>query len=134
MSSKRGRPPVFSEESIAIFRNLFPDLTTRRGLTNKAYEIHALGVLNASEAWKTFYEPFFLCKGGTRFKSSLLCELGRLRDEGLILEIARQVVELANTPGSEKTTVREWTYLVKFVRRDILGNGFPKSEYEEAQP
>jgi len=48
VSKKKGRPLAIPEQELDALRPLFPDITSRRGLQNRAYTIRALSLFYSS--------------------------------------------------------------------------------------
>ncbi len=115
----RGRPRKFTDDEIAAFRAIYPEVRTKRGLENKIHMVAAFSVIHGTEI-----EPFFNDPETERWREGIMVELGKLEDPALIHEIALQITEL---PGSDHMTVKELSRLVKIVRLDILRNGFVNS-------
>ena len=77
----RGRPRAFSQEEEAIFRNLFPEITTRRGMQNRMYAVRAIGVLNASAGGDPSGRFEWLVgpsRDHPKMRFTVLTELGRI--------------------------------------------------------
>jgi hypothetical protein len=68
-------------------RAVYPEIRTRRHIQNIAYQVLALGAL---EDDPTLFAAF--CSAG-RVRTSVLAQLGRLRDDDLIRDVARIVVD-----------------------------------------
>lgn len=106
--SKRGRPARFSSEYMSLQRVLYPEIKTERGILNKAYQQHAVGVL--LHAGIENFKFLFDVETDTVL-SGVLRELGKIDNDSMILLIAELICQRAKT---EKHTVRKWGAFVKY--------------------
>ena len=88
--------------------NLYPDIKTRRGLQNKYYEIHALGVLKDLEGMK-----FILDSKLEKAKWGILRELGRFKNEADMVSMAKWICKKTK---KERHTIREWGKIIRGMR------------------
>jgi hypothetical protein len=102
---KRGRPPKFDTNVLAIYRGLFPEVTTTRGLHNVAYRIQAVKRLKESTnpsdfLWLVDRAKMSAGPAGSlhAWRPELLSELGRVRcDENFFSFAAEVCREKPNT-------------------------------------
>jgi hypothetical protein len=96
--TKRGRPRVFPEVAMRVMRD--GEEWTDRTCQNGIYRGHAYNVLKA----RADEFPWLLARDG-RLRRTVLTELGRLRDDDLILEAADAVEALAFREQGQLTVV-----------------------------
>jgi len=112
-SKKRGRPKLLEPQAETVYAKLYPEVRTRRGMQNKVYMSHAFVVLKAVPDHRERYR-WLLGEDGETWRSTLLAELGRLRDPGRIVEAAdalctmRPPRELRRLPGHEHADPVFW--------------------------
>ena len=97
----RGRPKVFTDEWLTFLQGLYPDLHSRRGLQDRAYQVRALRALRDTD-----FGDQLAYRDKWHMRSSLLAALGRFPDDDggeLIREVARQVYEAATASGNWNT-------------------------------
>jgi hypothetical protein len=96
-SKKRGRPRVLDEKAESVFRKLFPELRSRRSLQNRAYSSHAASVLKTMPDFLERYRWIFGESGemGATWRHGVLVELGQLRDEQSIINLADAMCQAA---------------------------------------
>jgi len=107
---KRGRPKFGREEMISLMKekNLFPDIRTERGFQNKCYEVDAVGAIRDLDGME-----FLVDREKETLKSSILTEIGRLKDPETMRALAEEVCERAKT---EKRTTKEWVQFCRAIR------------------
>jgi len=108
MAKKRGRPKFHDEDQLNQLKGVFPDIKTRRGLQNKCYEINALDAIKDIEGMEFLYDP-----QNQTLKSSILSELGRLRNEDNIRLVAQHICERAK---NETLTIKQWEKICRSIR------------------
>jgi|TARA_B100001964_G_C14051899_1_gene517404 hypothetical protein len=92
---KRGRPPTFTPEYRALMKAFFPDVQTRRGMTNVLYQQQALGLLRDDARFKWLVDKDKMIAGEPNaWKPSILAELGRISDEETLKVVALRVCEV----------------------------------------
>lgn len=105
---KRGRPAVYSEQQLNLARQ-YSDASTVRGKQNFLYMTRAIRVLD--------YDPAFCWLVGTReeinagkkvFHNSILTELGRIKDDDNLRDIARQICEIKPRCKEALVMIRRW--------------------------
>jgi hypothetical protein len=105
---KRGRPAVYSEQQMNLARQ-YSDASTVRGKQNFLYMTRAIRVLD--------YDPEFCWLVGTReeinagkkvFHNSILTELGRIKDEDTLRDIARRICEIKPRCKDALVMMRRW--------------------------
>ena len=92
---KRGRPRVLTVEGEREYDRfgLFDSTNTRRGRVNVGYLQHALDVLMGDDPALTAYAWLIGPSARPAFRRTLLSELGRLRNEDLILAAAAELCQ-----------------------------------------
>lgn len=97
---KRGRPRKLGDNTLQSFAAYYPDVKTRRGKQNKAYELLAmrtfLDVLEANPEEARRWEWIGVLRdgsGGRAYKCVLMTALGRLGDDALIIKAADLICE-----------------------------------------
>ena len=110
---QRGRPCVLDQEALALVKRYYPcNERTRRNVYQKFYQLRAMGVLglaaadNAGEPspfpWLfDFADPER--RGG--FKQSVLAELGRIKNDARLKDMAVRLCE--NPPRTVHEAVRQ---------------------------
>jgi hypothetical protein len=91
-SKKRGRPRLLAPQAEAVFAKLYPEVRTRRSIQNKVYLSHAFVALKGVPDHRERY-LWLIGDDGNTFRSTLLAELGRLRDLARIVEAADKLCE-----------------------------------------
>ena len=112
--SKRGRPSVMIPGELERFQAIWPDITTRRGILNKHYEIEAFGVIRKMQSEGVTGPEFISDMGKQKSKSGILRELGRL-NEDTIRAYAPALCEAQKNPETRRT-VREWEGYLRLMR------------------
>lgn len=117
-ASKKGRPRI-DDEYLKVLATTFPNVTTRRGLQNKNYAFNVWKILdltpNEDFTWLLdkaaghANKPHF-CKW------SVLAELGRINDQEVVMDLARQLCRL-------KPSVKESVAIVRRFRLGKCGDG-----------
>jgi len=111
IKTKRGRPAII----LPGWGSIWPDITSRRGLLNKHYEVGAYDVIRKMQeegiTGLEFLRDPAKAKG---LRWGILRELGRL-DEETIRAYAPMICEAQSKPESRKT-VRQWEHLLRIMR------------------
>jgi hypothetical protein len=119
-SRRRGRPPRHGPEVMTMMRGLFPEARTVRSIQNKWFLVQAQRVLRHEPelTWLLDLDPstHAIQKGGA-YRMTILQELRRIEDEGVMKAVARRLCEL-------KPSTRE---AVAMIRRFRLGRSAPAS-------
>lgn len=91
----RGRPPAFSAEYRAAIGALFPDIKTRRGLSDCLYRLRAVNLLEKDKrfTWLADGEAMQAGRPGA-WRPAILTELGRIGDDDTLLAVAARLCEL----------------------------------------
>ncbi|MEW6425505.1 MAG: hypothetical protein AB1523_12345 [Bacillota bacterium] len=105
----RGRPKAAPDFIYDGLRKMYPRLCHRQRL-NQMYALEALNALRDLPCFGYFYDA-----KRDRAKTSVLAELGRLRDVELIRRVGAEVAEVAER---QKLTVKE---VERLLRRYRLG-------------
>ena len=111
-NKKRGRPPVISPAWAEALKQIYPDVTTRRGILNKVYETMGLrvvkGMVDAGEKGLEYLDDPIKEKASF----GILRELGKYpADE--IPELARYICQKQKeTPR----TIRYWEMILRKAR------------------
>ena len=110
-TAKRGRPPVFATEDTELFRKLFPEITTHRGLQNRQYALRAFAVLrDAPDAFGQFAYVLGPSADRPHPRFTILTELGRIPDEPTLrataLEVCRQELSYRRAVALVRQRVR----------------------------
>ena len=92
---KRGRPEVFPE-FLQCVRAIYPDVKTKRGLQNKAYQAIAGRAIGDDFPW-------LWDKSKGTIQVSILSELGRLEDPEVIRAFAKELCK--KKPGAKKAVI-----------------------------
>ena len=94
----RGRPPAFGPDYLRSLGALFPNVKTRRGLQNKAYQTRAIALMMDKPAYAKIVPPTAaVMNDAVPFWSfDLLVELGRIPDDDFLLAVALLICQ---TPG-----------------------------------
>jgi hypothetical protein len=88
----RGRPPAFSPEATEIFRKLFPEITTARGLQGRQYATRAISILkDEPDAFVEFTYLIGPSAENPKFRFTILTELGRIHDSRMLVATAREL-------------------------------------------
>jgi hypothetical protein len=106
----RGRPRVFSSEQEALFRNLFPEIRTRRGLQNRMYACRAISVLKQAAGADVFGRFGWLLGPSfeaAKMRFTLLAELGRLDRPADIATLASTLCEKKDPPRRAVALIRQ---------------------------
>jgi hypothetical protein len=109
ISRKRGRPRVLVEHAEAAYRQLFPEVRSRRSLQNRAYSSHALAVLAGVPEHRQRFR-WLVGSDGNTLRMGALVELGRYRDEQSILNLADAMCRAA---AERRLTTSEAAALVR---------------------
>jgi hypothetical protein len=106
----RGRPRAFSPEQEALFRNLFPEIQTRRGLQNRMYACRAISVLKQNaggEASGRYGWLVGVSEENPRLRFAVLTELGRLDRPSDIAALAATLCEKRYPPRMAVALIRQ---------------------------
>ncbi len=107
---KRGRPPAFAYETLGLLRSHYPDIKTKRGLQNKAYEMRALSVLKDDPqryGWLCDIEA--MRRGDANsYKPTILTELGRIVDEEKLKTAASEICRIKPKTKDAVTMTRRY--------------------------
>jgi hypothetical protein len=104
---KRGRPPVFREDEDDFIRSFFPGITTKRGRMNRNYSIRALQILDYAKPYQWLTStPDHVNAGTGKVRFTLLAELGRISDEKLLREAAREICRLKPATAQGVSMIR----------------------------
>ena len=113
--TKRGRPPVFDPAIIEFF-----DGHTRRSAQNQIFAGVALNALEADEPGAAEAFPWLFGYGGLKHpmkkRLTVLAELGRFRDPGLIVFLARELEKDRNLTAAEAVRILRWFRLNRLGR------------------
>ena len=109
---KRGRPPVYLPEHLALARFVTPDVKTTRGLQNTMRRQRALAlVMDAGKddpALLWLMDPAACARGEARWQPLILAELGRIDTDADLLAMARHVADLRPTAKVAVALIRRW--------------------------
>jgi hypothetical protein len=117
---KRGRPRVMDDTTRALYNSMYPDLTERQkqNLQYRAHAIHMLRLLEADSnprlSWLFDREKFQHAEANqsrldsTVYKHGILAELGRIEDEGEMLEAALYLCELKPKTKDAIVSIRRY--------------------------
>jgi hypothetical protein len=117
---KRGRPlkelypGVTIKDEIKKFGNLLGDIKSERGKINRIYQIKAHAALRDQDDNCPIDGEFsFIISCGDNldlktYKQTILQELGRLEDEDLIREVAREICKYKLSTGRAITYIRQF--------------------------
>jgi len=124
--SKRGRPPAFDDLYHQTYKNIWPDIRTRRGITNKIYAIKGLAMVKEMQG-----VGYIFNEADNTMKVSILTELGRLNDEQAAREAAAFICE--REAAGDHRTAHEWAAIVRKYRisetvSDNSGGGLQHDE------
>lgn len=104
-AKKKGRPGCFTAEWMAYLKNMFPEITTQRGLVNRAYAIRAISFLdNAAFDWLGCTKESVRRHQPMRY--SVLTELGRIEDVDTLRNFAAEVCERKLPDGKAVAALR----------------------------
>jgi hypothetical protein len=106
----RGRPRAFPAEQEALFRNLFPEIRTRRGLQNRMYACRAISVLEQSaggEAGKRYGWLTGASDQDPKLRFAVLTELGRIDRPADIATFAAALCEKRHPPRVAVALIRQ---------------------------
>jgi hypothetical protein len=92
-TKKRGRPPAFKAEQMAIITQLFPEVHSRRGRVNALYRTHAMDLLK-QRRFRWLMDMEGLAAGKDTWKPSILAELGRIADDRTLRAFAARICQL----------------------------------------
>ncbi len=108
--ASRGRPAIISKDLIARMQAHHPDVTTRRGLLNKYYELKSFKFLNNHPGIEYICNP-----GKNKARWGILREIGRLcgNDEEQTIKLAEAICE---RQAVVHFTVREWEKQLREIR------------------
>jgi len=112
---KRGRPALLPDEYYSQMKKLYPNVRTKRGLQNIRYMVDAVSAIQEADSEIL---KFFFNEETYKFKYSVLTEIGRYKDEKVMVDIARQVYELAQKGGDKP--VKEWVNIIRRHRLNYL--------------
>ena len=123
---KRGRPPAFADVYHQTYKNTWPDIRTRRGMTNKIYSINGLEFIKGLQGMEYIFN-----EADNTMKVSILTELGRLNDEQAAREAASFICE--REAAGDHRTAHEWAAIVRKYRisetvSDNSGGGLQHDE------
>jgi hypothetical protein len=94
---------------MAYLDRTFPDVKTRRGRMNKAYEVRALGVLKGDPRFEWLVStPEAINSGHGKLKVTILVELGRIEDDEDLKAIAEKVCKQKPKAKEAEAMVRRW--------------------------
>ena len=105
-----GRPKLIDDAYYNLLKKIFPEDKTRRGTINRYYICVAQEALSKIEFDN---KAFLLDKQRDFLNYTLLVELGRLRKNDDIIEIAKYICKRALT---EKHKIKEWELILKSIR------------------
>lgn len=123
---KRGRPPAFDDLHHQTYKDIWPDIRTRRGITNKIYAINGLAIVKEMRGVEYIFN-----EADNTMKVSILTELGRLNDEQAAREAASFICE--REAAGDHRTAHEWAAIVRKYRisetvSDNSGGGLQHDE------
>lgn len=94
--SKRrlGRPPRFSDETLAYLKTTNPEVRSRRGLVDMAYRQRAIRLVKDIPACQWVCDFEGMRRGDdSAWRPSILTELGRINDDDALIAVAIEVCE-----------------------------------------
>jgi len=105
---KRGRPPLLSDDELALLRACFPNHTTRRSLEDVHYRCRAQGLVDDGSGRFLWLVDPEACMAGRRggYKAAILTELGRIDDDNTLLDVAAQLCKSRPTAGEAVRLIR----------------------------
>jgi hypothetical protein len=102
---KRGRPAAFDPDGMRMFRRLYPEIKTKRGLQDKVCQVRAIRLLGKG-ADPSFFWLF--CPKTNTVRASILAELGRIEDDEALRVFATQVCESKPKTKDASAIIRRW--------------------------
>ena len=103
----RGRPSVFEPETEELYRNMFPEMTTRRGRQNMIYYSQAALILKLPDAHTRFEWLIGPSPESPKHRRMVLAELGRLRDPAAIAAFAEHLCQVKHPPRLAAALIRQ---------------------------
>jgi hypothetical protein len=106
----RGRPRAFSPEEETAFRNMFPEIRTRRGLQNRMYACRAISVLKQVAGDEVFNRFGWLLGpsfDAAKMRFTLLTELGRLDQPADIATLVSTLCKTKDPPHIAVALIRQ---------------------------
>lgn len=106
---RRGRPRAFTPQWLKILRDMFPDITTERGMQERAYQLQAHTVLKSDPTCRWLIDEEGISAGKPNsYRPSILAALGRIEDEDDMRAIARRICELKPNTKAAAAIVRQY--------------------------
>ena len=104
----RGRPLAFPAETTELFRKLFPEITTARGLQGRQYAARAASILgDEPDAFAQFGYLIGPSPEKPSFRWTILTELGRIQDSPTLVTIARELCRQRLPPRLAVALIRQ---------------------------
>jgi len=91
---RTGRPPRFSDETMAYLKAMHPEVHSRRGVVDIAYRQRAIRLVKDIPACRWVCDFTAMQQGGdSAWQPSILTELGRIDDDDDLIAVAIEVCE-----------------------------------------
>jgi hypothetical protein len=105
---RRGRPPLLTPETVAVWNSLDPGMTNRTW-HNWHYKFRAQGLLDGDPECLWLID-MANAKAGKRgcYRHTLLAELGRIPNDADLIEVARSVCTMKPTTKQGVAMIRGW--------------------------
>lgn len=107
--NKRGRPRKWGVEYLKRISEICPEYG-KRHLSNYAY-----AMISWRDIYNTIYETAFCDKAKNRIKISLLCELGKIKDEKIRNFLIQWIYE---SSLKEKINVKKASFVVRNIYKN----------------
>lgn len=105
---RRGRPRAFAPEHELTFRNLFPEISTHRGIQNRMYAVRAMQALrDQPDAHERFAWLLGPSGDAPKLRFTVLTELGRLGSLAEVVSFATVLCEKKLRPRVAVALLRQ---------------------------